>query len=385
MKFTKTEVAKILPGARRIVWDDDLRGFGIRVTEGSTSYLVDFRANGTRRRKVIGSTKIITLDEARMRAREILAAATLTGDDITRAAPRPDASMTFHEVWRQMIDTIDSKANAPRTVTDYEYRYDRWIKPHLGNKPIDKITRADVKQAQLGTTGTRSQNFTVVLIKKTFNYAIKVAELLPANHRNPADGIKMQKMESTRRALDEDDIAKFGNALADMEREGKVSPWMANLFRLSLICGLRPGEVKSLKWARVNLPKRRMVVEGKTGAREVILTMEAIEVLEATPKVQGCEYVFAGRRYGKPLVSVHKVLGQVTARAGIERFRPYDFRHTAATGALAAGSDVRSVQALLGHTDLQTTSGYLHTNRARRQEAAEAAARFSKAVVRRVS
>ena len=69
-------------------------------------------------------------------------------------------------------------------------------------------------------------------------------------------------------------------------------------------------------------------------------------------------------------------------RAGVERFRPYDLRHSAATGALAAGADVRAVQALLGHADLATTATYLHASDKRRRGAAELAAGFGRGVLK---
>jgi integrase/recombinase XerD len=72
----------------------------------------------------------------------------------------------------------------------------------------------------------------------------------------------------------------------------------------------------------------------------------------------------------------------VQERAGVERFRPYDLRHSAATGALASGADVVAVQALLGHTDLKTTQGYLHASEARRKAAAERAATFGRGVLK---
>jgi integrase/recombinase XerD len=92
--------------------------------------------------------------------------------------------------------------------------------------------------------------------------------------------------------------------------------------------------------------------------------------------------VFAGRRFGEPIAAVYKTLKAVQDRAGIERFRPYDLRHTAATGALAAGADVRAVQALLGHADLKTTTTYLHASDGRRKDAAERAATFGRGVLR---
>jgi integrase len=125
-----------------------------------------------------------------------------------------------------------------------------------------------------------------------------------------------------------------------------------------------------------------MTVEGKTGEREIDLTDAAVEVLSATPRIQGNEYVFAGRRHGEPIVAVHKALRLVQEKAGVERFRPYDLRHSAATGALAGGADVRAVQALLGHADLKTTAGYLHASEKRRKAAAERASDFGKAVLK---
>jgi integrase len=154
------------------------------------------------------------------------------------------------------------------------------------------------------------------------------------------------------------------------------------LLRLSLVCGLRPGEVRTLEWSRVNLPRRKMTVVGKTGTRDVDLTDAAAAILESTPRVQGCEYVFSGRRFGKPIVATYKVLGAVQKRAGVEHFRPYDLRHPAATGALAAGADVRAVQALLGHADLATTATYLHSSEKRRRGAAELAAGFGRGVLK---
>jgi integrase len=245
------------------------------------------------------------------------------------------------------------------------------------------VTPADVEKVVGEVKGPRNKAYTLTLIKKAFNFARDKKHYLSETHRNPADGLKLKKTNRPPgKALELESIRKFGQALATMEATGEVSPWLANLLRLSLICGLRPGEVRTLTWDRVNLPKRKLVVVGKSGGREIHLTDAAVTVLESTPRVQGCEYVFVGRRFGKPLVAVHKALWKIQDKACVERFRPYDLRHSAATGALASGSDVAAVQALLGHTDLRTTQGYLHASDGRRKAAAEGAAAFGLGVLR---
>jgi integrase len=378
LKITQKTVDAIRPGKRRFIWDDALSGFGVRVTEGSASYVVDFRLGAKRRRIALHRISQSTLSAARERAQKILVGAR-RGEDLT-VNPRK-GEPTFNEVWRSMIDEVDKPKLSPETIADYEDRARRLILPRIGSKRIGDVTAADVDKAVAAATGNRNRAYVATLIKKTINHA-KRARLLPDDHRNPAADVAVKRSPKKGRALEIEDVARFGATLAVMEAEGKVSPWLANLLRLSLVCGLRPGEVRTLQWSRVNLPRRKMTVVGKTGARDVDLTDAAAAILETTPRVQNCDFVFAGRRFGKPIAAVHKVLRAVQTRAGIERFRPYDLRHSAATGALAAGADVRAVQALLGHADLATTAGYLHSSDKRRRGAAELAAGFGRGVLK---
>jgi integrase len=378
VKLTQKIVNGFVPGERRLIWDDALPGFGIRVTEGSVVYVVDFRIGRNRRRVSLRAVSLTPYAAARDKARAIIVAAR-DGRDLTIG--EKTGQPTFEEMWRAMIDEIDRPRLSVHTIEDYEDRAKRLILPKIGKKLVGDVTPADVDKIVAATTGARNQAYVVALIRKTINAAIR-ARHLPASHHNPAADIALKRTPRRGRALEHEELAAFGKALAEMEAAGSVSPWLANLLRLSLICGLRPGEVRTLTWARVNLPRRKMTVEGKTGEREIDLTDAAVEVLSATPRIQGNEHVFAGRRHGEPIVAVHKALRLVQDKAGVERFRPYDLRHSAATGALAGGADVRAVQALLGHADLKTTAGYLHASEKRRKAAAERASDFGKAVLK---
>lgn len=377
LKLSQKIVNGITPGPRRFVWDDALSGFGLRVTEGAVAYVVDFRLGTKRRRVAIGATNLLTYDEAFHRARAIMVAAR-EGRDLT-VGDRTEQP-TFAEMWREMIDEIDRHRLSAHTIADYEDRAARLILPKLGKKLIGDVSPADVDKVVAATKGARNQAYVVALIRKTINAAVR-ARHLPLSHYNPASDIAVKRPPRRARALEHEELAAFGKALAELETEGTITPWAANLLRLSLICGLRPGEVRSLTWARVNIPRRKMVVIGKTGEREIDLTDAAIQVLTSTPRVQGNEFVFVGRRVGEPLATVQRALKAAQERAGVEHFRPYDLRHSAATGALASGADVRAVQALLGHADLKTTAGYLHASDKRRKDAAERAAHFGRGVL----
>lgn len=379
MRLSQREIDKIKPGTPGVLWDETLPRFGLRISLRGVSYVVDFFIGRRRRRVNLGSTNLVRFADARDRAGDIIVAAK-RGIDLTEDGRRE--MPTFAELWAEMME-LDKLQRAPATIADYQDRAERLILPRIGKKLVADVMPADVERLVAAVPGERNKAYAVALVRKAMNFARDKKRYLPETHRNPASGLKIKRTGVRKaRALETEDLAKFGAALAEMEGQGAVSPWLANLFRLSLICGLRPGEVRTLKWDRVNLPRRKLIVTGKTGEREIHLTEAAALVLEATPRVQGCEYVFAGRRYGEPLAAVHKMLGKVQARAGIERFRPYDLRHSAATGALAAGADLAAVQALLGHTDLRTTQGYLHASEGRRKTAAERASAFGRGVLK---
>jgi integrase len=327
--LTKTNINRLRPGERRFIWDTELKGFGVRVTEGAVSYVVDFRVDGKRRRVSLGGVGLMSLEQARRAAAGVLLAARSGTDATVRDQRGPTA---FGEVRRRLQVEVDEKVLAPATIASYRER----IKPvlaALGKRDITAISVADVKSVVYGLNGDRNRSYAVALVKKVFNFG-KELRLLLDSFRNPAIDVPTKRGPKRNQALDLDTLRKFGIALAEMEAEGKVSPWLANLFRLALLCGLRPGEARTIEWVDVDLAGRRMTVNGKTGRRPIWLADEALEVLKATPRVEACKYVFLGRRFGQPIVALHKALLSVQARAGIEPFAPYAFRHSAATGAL---------------------------------------------------
>ena len=141
------------------------------------------------------------------------------------------------------------------------------------------------------------------------------------------------------------------------------------LFELIYSCGLRISEACSLKMANVHLEEKLILVHGK-GDKERLVpfgdrALEKILVYlnEVRPALVGNRNVaelFVNYR-GQPISrkGVWKRFKELEALSGVEA-KVHTLRHSFATHLLSGGADLRSVQELLGHSDLSTTTIYTH-------------------------
>jgi integrase/recombinase XerC len=138
--------------------------------------------------------------------------------------------------------------------------------------------------------------------------------------------------------------------------------------------GLRVSELCQLSVEQVRLSDRALIVWGK-GAKErrVPLGEPAIEALRAwlvvRPEVVPVEAgstVFGNER-GKQLTP--RDVRRIIDRRSPSPTHPHALRHTFATHLLDGGADLRSVQELLGHSDVATTQRYTHVSRERLRSA----------------
>ena len=140
--------------------------------------------------------------------------------------------------------------------------------------------------------------------------------------------------------------------------------------------GLRVSELVMTEVAHVNLDVGYLRITGK-GAKQRLVPMgeEARQLLQQYMgearlqllKKRASRYVFVSRR-GGPLTrqAFWKLLRCRARRAGITQvISPHMLRHSFATHLLEGGADLRSVQVMLGHTNIATTQIYTHIERGR--------------------
>ena len=165
--------------------------------------------------------------------------------------------------------------------------------------------------------------------------------------------------------LSPDEIAHLIGAARNLYHRTMLMTLYATGLRRAELCRLRVADVDS---------KRMMVrvVQGKGGIdREVPLTKKLLDALREYYRWMRPEtYLFPGTvnhsRADKPITEkiVWQAVHEATIRAGIKkRVTPHTLRHCFATHLLESGADLRSIQMMLGHSDLEATTVYLHLSR----------------------
>ena len=148
------------------------------------------------------------------------------------------------------------------------------------------------------------------------------------------------------------------------------------MLSLSYGCGLRAGEVVRLKVKHIDSAQKIIRVEQSKGRkdRNVMLSPEMLGLLRQWWKVRPSRYdgqtpvqerwLFPGakgRRIGKPITTRHlnRLFHEAAEAAGIRKsVTLHALRHSFATHLLERGTDIRIIQALLGHDKLETTARY---------------------------
>jgi len=145
------------------------------------------------------------------------------------------------------------------------------------------------------------------------------------------------------------------------------------LLSLGYGCGLRASEVVRLKVKHIDSAQKIIRVEQSKGRkdRNVMLSPETLGLLRQWWKARPSRYdagtpvaerwLFPGNRRGKPMTTrqLGRLFHQAADAAGIKKaVTLHALRHSFATHLLERGTDIRIIQALLGHDKLETTARY---------------------------
>jgi len=241
-------------------------------------------------------------------------------------------------------------------------------------KPVEQLTRGELRSwiAELSREGLAPSSVSraVSAARGLFRFLMLDGHI----KRHPAEDLSTpQKSAPLPRFLTEDEMERLLRAPDIETSEGLRDRAMLELMYAT---GLRVSELVSLKVADLDLDGGTILCHGKgSKERRVPLGKSAMHWLE--------RYIGARARAGRgnaqrlflnsaggPLTRqmTWSAIKRYAARLSLEGISPHTLRHSFATHLLQRGADSRSVQALLGHSDISTTQIYTHiTDRHMRQ------------------
>jgi integrase len=344
----------------RITYDDDVAGFGIRITAADArSFVLNYRTrSGRERRFTIGSYRNWRTTAAREEARRLHRIVDAGGDPLATVEAERDAPTMAQLCSRFELEHLPRKR--PGTATDYRRMLRNHIRPHFGQHAkvaeID-FTDIDALHRKISKAGHMHRaNRVVAVLSKMFSLAIKW-KMRPDN---PCKGIEKNQESKRKRYLSGDELVRLTTALTEHpDRQA------ANIVRMLLLTGARRGEVLAAKWDDIDLGAGNWTKPASTtkqAADHVApLSAPARQLLsEIAGKRPTPKYVFPSRGADGHRATIKRNWRQITKAAGITGLRVHDLRHSFASQLASGGASLPLIGALLGHSNPVTTHRYAH-------------------------
>ncbi len=297
--------------------------------------------------------------------------------DPVAAAPAPEAEeapITLAEAVPKFVDYLASyRSYSPSTVRAYTRDlqiFEEFLSGGNGHLPIPgEITRHQVIQFAVSLSGMAplSVRRKLACLSSFFGFLQDMGYV----QGNPARRLPLPKVELLVPVTLSQEEAQQLVAAADR-------PWTRCLVILLLTTGMRRSEAVAITLEDIDLENGQLLVHGKgSKERTVPLTQEAIGAIRhylTHRKKTDCQRLFVSQT-GEAIQGrvVNQMLDRVLQKAELvgRGITPHTLRHTFATHLIRNGTDIRTVQELLGHSDIQTTARYLHSDTRTKQLAVD--------------
>ncbi|APA84341.1 site-specific integrase [Paraburkholderia sprentiae WSM5005] len=388
----------------RDIYDDQLRGFGLRMRpNGSVSFVYRWSSPTGQQKATLGRWPAMGVEEARAAVRAFVSRADHKADTIptrvakherrtadTKLCAMPSVGQyldgDYATYWRGTTKSETPEQNLKNIRRDF---------PDLLPKRLDEVTRPMMKKwiEQRVAAGCKPTgiNRTLGAIGGLFSHAVEHEVI----ERNPCARLRCKvdpEEDEHGRELAVDEESRLRAALDAREtriRAGAAArhdgrrlaavPGDHHVYAdhvkpavlLALATGMRRSEIMRLEWRSVDLKARTITVEpatSKVKRRRVIpLNAEAYAVLMAWRRQVKWARVFTNE-IGEPLREVRD-WNRIRREAKIEGFRFMDTRHDFATKLVNADASQFDVQRLLGHKDSRMSQRYMKTRETKLAEA----------------
>lgn len=259
------------------------------------------------------------------------------------------------ELSRRYADILRARGNADRTIDNYLYSL-KGLAQFLGERGLESADADDILAYQIEIAASGRSDSCV----RVATYALR-GFLEHVLERADAKLAKLPRPRQPKRLPEVLSPEEVGAII-----DAAPSPKYRAAFMLCYGAGLRTDEVVHLLPHHIDSERMLIRVEQGKGKkdRQVMLSLHLLEELRACWKrYRPEEFLIEGKHRGQPIdaTSIQRAFREARERAGVQkRVTPRSLRHAFATHLIEQGTNLRKVQALLGHQSLNTTAVYVH-------------------------
>lgn len=319
------------------------------------TYFIDYRINGKRKRKGVGTSKKIA--ELALKDHEVKLAKGKLGFD------KKDSSFS------KLLDEFATycKTNVSpstqqryRAITDNFQRFIESEYPHI--EKVSQFTPKIFENFKAFRKAEGAHNRTINAEMVVTRMMFRLAVQWHYADKNPTDGVSRLKIpkKNPPRFLTDEECQKL---LTNSDK------WLYPIFYTFLNTGLRKAELENLEWSDIDFDRKKIKVaikddwSPKTNEREIPISNGLYPLLEKQRnKSSGSSYVFPGKD-GKRIFK-NRLLRRIKTLAKKlklgDNIGVHTLRHTFASHLVMKGVDLATIKRLLGHSDIETTMIYSH-------------------------
>jgi site-specific recombinase XerD len=285
----------------------------------------------------------------------------------------------FSELLHDYIEHIEvERGRSRKTAENYAHYLERFV-DFAGDIDVEHITSELLRKYRLWlnryendngeSLSTLTQAYHLIALRGFLSYLAKrdISSLSPEKVELPKTIRKQVTFLTT------DEVTRLFESIPD---DGSlVNLRNRAIVELLFSSGLRVSELTGLDRGHINTTRREFMVRGKGQKdRPIFISQNAAQTIEAylTTRTDSLPALFintsrnnttgtSGNFRRLTPRSIQRIISKYTKLAGITKHvTPHTMRHSYATNLLMNGADIRSVQAMLGHSDISTTQVYTH-------------------------
>jgi integrase len=375
MKLNTEAIESIKPPASSyvMIWDSEVKGFGLRVTaKGTKSYIVQTRVRGKNRRITLGKHPALKPQHARKLAKEKIGDLTQGKDQTAEKKARTKFAtlglVTEHYIENRRTSTgLELKESSKQSIRKHIFgsatggpaSFHDWK-----DQPVTSITREMVttRYAKLAKRSTAQANQAMRVLRALINYAkhqYRDANDQAIINENPVQvlhGASLWRSVKPRtNFVPVDRLGDWWAAVQKLRHDPSLTSAgaaSADMIALLALTGLRFSELASLRWDQVDIEGRSLTLLDTKNRTDLTLPLSelAAEILSQRERTEG--YVFATHSNLGHIKDIRTQLKALSEITGIQ-VTAHDLRRTFRAVAAACNIELWRIKALMNHKQTQ--------------------------------